>query len=158
MKFGRSHDSAPQASWHTAELDPSDAAYLKEELRSVRGLHAVMTDLGRGLQPGGSRTVVRIPVLIPYSTSVEQAIVVSAQNIAEIVESVGLEGADRTHPVVIQENVSAEQAGELPNDIKAISDSAARFGYIRVEETEAGPRASVGCFEPSTQSHYSMPL
>jgi len=85
----------------------------------------------------------------------------AAQNVAEVIFSEGLDEIDpRRMPFDLRTDESPQQfkAPEMPARAAASMSADAPIGYIRVESAETGLQASVGSLDPTTQTHYSIPL
>jgi len=133
--------------------------YVREELNDVPFITQAFRALGANLEAGSSRAVYSIPVNLSLRNAVE-AMLYAARAAAEAIDEEGLDGINpRRMPLDVRTDESPEQfeLAALPGHIKAnIGDSP--IGYIRVEMTEAGPNESVGALDPTTQTHYSVPL
>jgi len=133
--------------------------YVREELSQLPYLAAAFGVLGSGLAAGCSRTVYGLPMNQLIRDNID-AMVGVARMASERIYDEGLDTIDpRRVPLDLRADDSPEQfeTATLPDGVKA-SMSTDPIGYIRVEKTETGQRASVGALDPKTYTHYSIPL
>ena len=147
------HDHYPdQPIWQTGELEPSNVQYLLEKLSDLPFLTPAFRRLGDGLMVGSSRTVYNLPIN-QFPNNERDAMLCAAREASEAICDERLGGLEMR----IDELPEQFEAEALPDGIKA-SIAKRPIGYMRMERTEAGLKASVGALDPKTQTHYSVPL
>lgn len=148
----------PKPAWERAKLDRDSAQDLREQLAEVPYLTQAFNELSAGLdENGASRTVFQLPINLSIRGA-ESAMYSVARGAAEVIRDEGMN--DLGGSFVVRENELPEDFGtaELPAGAKAYIDPTTPIGYMRMEKTETGLQASVGCLDPQTQVHYSQTL
>ena len=82
----------------------------------------------------------------------------AARGITQAIWQEGIDELPATY--VVMENGLPQDFSlpSLPSGAKASMAPTDRIGYMRIESTPDGLQASVGCLDPSTQTHYSEPF
>jgi hypothetical protein len=158
--MNRLHDTYPNGSaWQTGELSDSYMALAYRRLEGVFYVDAAKK-LGAGLQEvGSSRTVYNLPLNERPSTPVD-AMVGAASSVAYQIDQGGIQRFGNNKLQLRTDEAPTEFEPDTTVIDRAMSAMSPEslIGYLRAERTETGTQISVGALDPTSQTHYSLPL